>query len=144
MDELLLILRLALAALLYLFLSAMFYVLWRGLRQNEEAPPNIHGAAQLVIEQGNEQGRHIFLRPVTAIGRSTANVLSLDDPFASTHHAMILWRENLWWLEDLGSHNGTFLNNERITEPSPLISGDRIRIGETLLRFELINPASNK
>lgn len=144
MDELLLTLRLALAALLYLFLVVALYVLWRGLRQNEKSPVVTQTAAQVIIEQGADQGKCIVLRLVTAIGRGAANVMPIDDPFASTNHAMILWRENLWWLEDLGSHNGTFLNDERITQPSPLTSGDHVRIGETVLRFEIINAGNGE
>jgi len=144
MGELLLTLRLALAALLYLFLAVALYVLWRGLRQNEKSPGVNQTAAQVIIEQGDEQGKCVVLRPVTAIGRSAANVLPINDPFASTSHAMILWREDLWWIEDLESHNGTFLNDERVTQPVPLTSGDHVRIGETILRFEIINPTNGK
>jgi len=143
-GELLLILRLALAALLYAFLAVALYVLWQGWRHNEKPPAVTQPAAQVVIEQGEEEGKCVSLHPVTAIGRGAANVLPLSDPFASTRHAMILWRENLWWLEDLGSHNGTFLNDERITCPSPLTSGDHVRIGETILRFEILHAAQSE
>ncbi|HOT91817.1 MAG TPA: FHA domain-containing protein [Anaerolineae bacterium] len=137
MGELLLTLRLVLAALLYLFLGVALYVLWRGLRQNEQPPVVVHAPAQVIIEQGDEAGRCITLRPVMAVGRGAANHLPLNDPFTSTKHAMILWRDNLWWLEDLGSHNGTFLNDKRVNKPTPLASGDRIRVGQTILRFEM-------
>jgi pSer/pThr/pTyr-binding forkhead associated (FHA) protein len=76
------------------------------------------------------------LRPITAIGRAENNPIVVDDPFASAHHAIIIWREDHWWLEDLDSHNGTYLNEARVTQPATLASGDRIRIGQTVLRFE--------
>ena len=134
--ELLLALRLGVTLLLYLFLGVAFYVLWQGLRQNEKTPVIAHMPAHIVIEAGEEQGRRLSLRPVTAIGRSHTNILVIADAFASNHHALILWRDELWWLEDLESHNGTFLNEQPIAHPMPLTSGDRIRIGATTLRFE--------
>ncbi len=144
MGEFLLSLRLALAALLYLFLVVALYVMWRGLRQNEQAPVSTQIEAQVIIEQGEEPGKCVLLRSVTAIGRGGGNVLPLTDPFTSTNHALILWREDKWWLEDLGSHNGTFLNDERITQPAALTSGDHIRIGETVLRFEIMKAVSGE
>jgi hypothetical protein len=134
--ELLLALRLGLALLLYLFLGVAFSILWRGFRHHEKTPVIAHTPAHIVIEEGEEQGRRLSLRPVTAIGRSHTNILIIADAFASNHHALILWRDELWWLEDLESHNGTFLNEQRIAHPMPLASGDRIRIGTTTLRFE--------
>jgi len=135
--ELLLVLRLGLAALLYLFLGVAFSILWRGLRQHEETPVIAHTPAHIIVEEGEEQGRRLSLRPVTAIGRSHTNILIIANAFVSNHHALILWRDELWWLEDLESHNGTFLNEQRIAHPVPLASGDRIRIGTTVLRFEI-------
>lgn len=136
--ELLLALRMGLALLLYLFLGVAFYILWRGLHQNEKAPAKMRVPAQIIVEAGPEQGRRLALRAVTAIGRGQTNALPIHDVFASTHHALILWRDELWWLEDLESHNGTYLNDQRIVQPMPLASGDHIRIGETVLRFEII------
>ena len=138
MAEFLLALRLILALLLYIFLGVAFYVLWRGLKQNERDVPATHTPAQIIVEEGPDQGQRVTLRPITAVGRADTSHLVINDPFASTNHAMILWREGLWWLEDLGSHNGTYVNDERITQPVPLTSGDRIRIGETILRFDAI------
>ncbi len=136
MGESLLVLRLILAVLLYLFLSVAFYILWKGLQRNEQQSDVRPIPAKLTIEEGVGAGQSIALRPVTTAGRADNNPMILDDPFASTHHAMFLWRENAWWLEDLESHNGTFLNGERILKPTSLASGDRIRIGQTTLRFD--------
>jgi pSer/pThr/pTyr-binding forkhead associated (FHA) protein len=141
-DELLLALRLILALLLYLFLGVAFYVLWRGLKKNEKTAPAAHTPAYVTIEQGKDQRDRVVLRPVTGIGRASSNVLVVSDLFASTNHAIILWRENLWWLEDLNSHNGTYLNNEKVVQPLPLTSGDLIRIGETVIRFEITEQAT--
>ncbi|MBN2001969.1 MAG: FHA domain-containing protein [Anaerolineae bacterium] len=143
MGELLLALRLILTILLYLFLGVAFYILWRGLRQNEQQPDVRPTPAKLTVEEGVSAGMSITLRPVTTAGRADNNPMILDDPFASTHHAMFLWRENAWWLEDLESHNGTFLNGERIFKPTQLTSGDHIRIGQTILRFDAFDEVTS-
>jgi len=136
MDQFLLVLRFTLTALLYGFVAVAFYVIWRSLRQHAEEDEETHQQALLTIETESAPGRQFTLRPVTAIGRSAENHLVIDDPFASANHAIVVWRENHWWIEDLGSHNGTYLNDERVIEPKALNSGDRIRVGETVLRFE--------
>lgn len=136
MAELLLILRFVLAALLYGFLGLVFYLIWRDLKAHSQEDARPFSPATLRAEAGAMPNRQFSLRPVTAIGRDRDNHLVIDDPFTSAHHAMIVWRENQWWIEDLNSHNGTFLNEERISTPHTLMSGDRIAIGETILRFE--------
>jgi pSer/pThr/pTyr-binding forkhead associated (FHA) protein len=136
MAELLLALRIALAVLLYAFLALAFYVIGRDLRGRAQEEPAAATAATVVIESETAPAQRFPLRPVTAIGRGHDNHIVVDDPFASSTHAIIAWRDNGWWIEDLSSHNGTFLNDERITKPRPLASGDRIGIGETTLRFD--------
>ncbi len=123
-------LRFLLAALLYLFLGVAFFLLWRDLRRGEKTPPP---PPEAYLQLGEEPPMR--LRPITALGRAGDNTLVLDDPFVSAHHALVLWRDERWWLEDLESHNGTFLNGERVSSARPLTSGDRIRLGETQLRF---------
>lgn len=137
----LLILRVALALGLYAFLGLAFYVLWQGLRQNARGAAAPHVPARLVCEQGAEAGRVVELHEISAVGRAANNTVMIADAFASANHAMIVWREMAWWLEDLESHNGTYLNTERIAQPTALTFGDHIQIGETVLRFERGTPA---
>jgi pSer/pThr/pTyr-binding forkhead associated (FHA) protein len=136
MAELILALRFALAFILYAFLALFLYVLWRDLRAGGTAESVAPHPATLKGEKGRTAGERVLLRPVTALGRADDNTLVLDDPFASAHHAIIFWREKHWWLEDLGSHNGTLLNGEPVNGPARLVPDDEIRIGETVLRFE--------
>jgi hypothetical protein len=159
-PALLLILRLAMALMLYGFLGLAFMILWRSLRQGQIDNTPVPMPAMLVLEEEPEaeaaigapagggapttagaatdttEAQRCPLRTVTAIGRADDNTLVLQDPFASAHHALILWREERWYLEDLDSHNGTYLNGKRLTGPQPLASGDHIGIGQTILRFE--------
>jgi len=68
------------------------------------------------------------------IGRGEDNNLSIgDDEFASTHHACVFLNDGLTTVEDLSSTNGTFLNNERITDQVLLRIGDRLQIGRVII-----------
>jgi phosphoserine phosphatase RsbU/P len=74
-------------------------------------------------------------RPRITIGRSARNDLCVEDPFASRLHAEVRSRGDSFWLSDLGSANGTLLNDVRMTAPVMLRDGDVIRIGETAIEF---------
>ncbi len=136
MVELLPVLRIVLALLLYAFLGLVFYAIWRDLHERAQREPEERPAATLLISAASQPDERFRLRTVTAIGRGRDNHVIIDDPFTSSNHAVIVWREKSWWLEDLNSHNGTFLNGERIARPYPLTPGDRIAIGETTLYFD--------
>jgi serine phosphatase RsbU (regulator of sigma subunit)/pSer/pThr/pTyr-binding forkhead associated (FHA) protein len=71
----------------------------------------------------------------TTIGRSARNDLCVEDPFASRLHAEIRRQGDHFWLSDLGSANGTLLNNQRMTTSLQLHDRDRIRIGETEIEY---------
>jgi pSer/pThr/pTyr-binding forkhead associated (FHA) protein len=73
-------------------------------------------------------------RPDVSLGRETADLVFSDDEFMSRRHAQISFRNGRGHLEDLGSSNGTFL---RLRGPHGLNSGDLIRMGDELLRFEI-------
>ena len=141
MAEFLLILRFVLAGLLYAFLALLFYLIWQDLRQQGRIDTSPVEPATLVSESETLPEQQFSLRTVTAIGRNRDNHVMIDDPFASANHAIVVWREGRWWIEDLDSHNGTYLNGERIAKPQPLTTGDRISIGETNLRFAAEKPA---
>ena len=70
-----------------------------------------------------------------SIGRSAACSLSLDDTFVSQHHASIVWEDRKYVASDAGSTNGTFVNDERLTQTVVLRPGDRVKIGSTVLEF---------
>ena len=82
----------------------------------------------LVIQLGDQ--RHSFSTTFTA-GRQ-GNIV-INDEFASTHHARFQVAHNLWFIEDLGSTNGTWLNGRRFRAPQHLKKGDKIKIGRTVM-----------
>lgn len=113
------------------------------------SPPKPH--ARLVIERGRSVGKQFMLSDLeTQIGRWDADGgifpdvdLDADDPEAkvSRRHARITLREGRYYLEDLGSTNGTFLNRGKRLPPGfhqPLSDGDEIIVGKTFLRFYIL------
>jgi pSer/pThr/pTyr-binding forkhead associated (FHA) protein len=70
--------------------------------------------------------------PVT-IGRGSDCQIKLDDDYSSTRHARLFLSDGQWWVEDLGSTNGTYLDGQRITRPVQAEIGGSIRIGRTTL-----------
>lgn len=77
------------------------------------------------------------LRPLTSIGRAKSSTVLLDDGYVSSEHALITQRHGQWWLEDLGSRNGTLLNGAPLVETAVISAGDVITIGGTDLKVEL-------
>lgn len=139
-EILLLVLRLLLAALLYAFLVALFLLLWRDLNRGAGRETVPRKEMRLVVvgagERGPDPGTVFPLQEVNSLGRAPSSTIRLSDPFVSAHHALITWREGHWWLEDLGSKNGTTLNDELVTRPTIVDTGDLIGIGRIMLRME--------
>jgi pSer/pThr/pTyr-binding forkhead associated (FHA) protein len=91
----------------------------------------------LVITQGSQAGQSAELADgVILIGRGADAQLSLDDDYVSTRHARVVSGENGIYVEDLGSTNGSYVNNQRITAPTTVTLSDTIRIGRTTMRLE--------
>jgi len=76
-----------------------------------------------------------LLLPMTTIGRGTHNHLVIDDTYTSYEHARIVYQDERFYLEDLESTNGTYLNGVRIKERVELQENDQVKIGETSLVF---------
>ncbi len=128
-------LRLLLAALLVTILALLLYYLWRdteaALVQKAGAP-----AAHLFEMEGPAMGKVYPLADVNQIGRAADNPLRFEDSAISAYHARISYRGGQWWLEDLGSRNGTFLNGLRVDEPLVITYGDEIVLGAVRLRLQ--------
>ena len=93
-------------------------------------------ARQLLVIQGPLTGTRISLdgRPIM-IGRADDSTLVLDDDYASTRHARISQPGDDWYVEDLGSTNGTYLDRAKVTQPTRVPLGAPIRIGKTVIEL---------
>jgi FHA domain len=95
-------------------------------------------APRLVVEHapGHDPGMIYDLAGDIVLGRGDHAQIRLEDPYASARHAHIFEQGGLLAIEDLGSTNGTYLNEELLETPRPLHPGDRVRIGDSELTFE--------
>jgi hypothetical protein len=96
-------------------------------------------APRLVVERapGHDAGMIYDLDSQLVLGRGDHAEIRIEDPFASSRHARIFEQGNVVVIEDLGSTNGTYLNEELLESPRPLHPGDRVRIGESEFSFEV-------
>jgi predicted component of type VI protein secretion system len=98
-----------------------------------------HRSPQLVVERapGHEPGMIYDVDGDLVLGRGDRAEIRLEDPFASSRHARIYEQAGAVVIEDLGSTNGTYLNEELLQSPRPLHPGDRVRIGDSEFTFEV-------
>jgi hypothetical protein len=91
------------------------------------------GEPRLRVERavGHQPGDEYDVGPGAVIGRGSQVDIRIDDAYASGRHARLVRQAGVVIVEDLGSTNGTFLNEEPLAGPQPLQLGDRIRIGDT-------------
>lgn len=94
------------------------------------------GPKALVVTAGALAGTRIALdgRPIM-IGRADDSTLVLDDDYASTRHARISQSGDDWYVEDLGSTNGTYLDRNKVSGPMRITAGAPIRIGKTVIEL---------
>jgi hypothetical protein len=94
---------------------------------------------RLVVERapGHDPGMIYDLDGDVVMGRGDAAEIRLEDPFASARHARVYEQGGILVIEDLGSTNGTYLNEELLDGPRPLHPGDRVRIGDSEMTFEV-------
>lgn len=98
-----------------------------------KAPPS---GAHLVNKSTTES--FPLTQSVSKIGRDQTNSIALPkDSYISRHHAWVLFIKGSYWVEDLGSTNGTLLNGELLTERKQIFPGDCLKLGRTELIFEL-------
>lgn len=142
LDIILLIIRIAVALILYVFLGTVLIYVLRDIKttsQHIDESQRVSGKL-IVIEHTDiaaEIGQTYPLRRLTTLGRGPTNTIVLQDSFASVYHAQIVYRSGQWWIEDQHSHNGTSLNDIPLTEAVVLSSGDIVSIGRTKLLVEL-------
>lgn len=141
-PTILFLLRIISAAILLAFVGTLLWFLYRDLRSARLSLTGqsvAFGALRVLANSvpGLPVRSVVDLSPVTTIGRSSKNTIVLDDSYVSGEHALLTWRDTQWWLADLGSRNGTLLNDVAITDPVVLSVGDVITIGGIQFKLEI-------
>jgi len=136
---LVLLLRLILAIALYAFLGWALWSLLREFKQQgdklaNQKKPGI--TLSIKTEQGKESQRQ-FSQSQILIGRDTKCDVSVKDEALSAHHVRLTHHHGQWWLEDLNSTNGTFLNHEQLNTPAVVITGDHFKCGNTVFGIQV-------
>jgi pSer/pThr/pTyr-binding forkhead associated (FHA) protein len=146
----------ALSALKYGLFALLFLFIWRSMRwvvrglsvaeaptaaerggrRREPRPTLPPGPSTLLVQgQGDAKPRTVRLSASMTVGRAPECELRLDDTYTSQQHARLFAKNNSWFVEDLGSTNGTFVNDQKLAAPAMLQPGDKVRVGQTLLEL---------
>ena len=155
-DQLLNTLKVALLGFLYLFFARVLWAVWTEVRvptapgltasrlKKQSAPRSGRKAALatpaklLMVEPPSMRGSTLSLDDEVLVGRNgECDVTLADDPFVSTKHARFFRNGDNWFVEDLGSTNGTMLNGVKISGEQKLKNGDSLMFGGTAARFEV-------
>jgi pSer/pThr/pTyr-binding forkhead associated (FHA) protein len=140
-DLILLSIRLGSALILLGFLGLIFWYLYQDVQLARKPIGGQlirYGRLRVISNAKNQPGiDSVFeLSPVTTIGRNARNTIVLDDGYVSGEHALLVWRDAQWWLEDQNSSNGTLLNDTPINEAVVISPGDILTIGNIKLKLE--------
>ena len=133
-----LVLRVCLLLALLSFLGWAVYTLWWELKfQSESLAAQKIPWITVFNDQEAADQKQVFTKPELQIGRDASCDIRINDETVSNQHARLSYRNKQWWIEDLLSTNGTFLNDERVETPTILINEDEIRVGKVLLTIEI-------
>lgn len=143
------IFRVAFLFLLYYFLLKTVLFMIKDLRRTSsedpvsrlkpDTPQPAKAPAELVVLESVDnplvKGEVFPIRGKVTMGRASQNQIQLKDNFTSQDHAMIYQQDGHFWIRDLDSLNGTFINGQRIFEPIILSKGDQVKIGGVTFQF---------
>ena len=150
-DQLLNLLKLFLLLLLYLFFLRAIRAVIAELnppkvveapkpkreRGRRPTPGRKHGPPVLrLVAPAEQKGRTFALGDEVTIGRAAGCQVTIDDSYASQLHARVFHRDGQFYVEDIGSTNGTYLNRKKVTGPMVIQRGDQLQIGNTILELE--------
>jgi hypothetical protein len=146
----------ALSALKYGLFALLFLFIWRsmrwvvrglsvaeagpakrgGRRPRDAAPTLPPGSSTLLVKaQSDPKPRTVRLSASMTVGRAPECELRVDDTYASQQHARLFAKNDSWFVEDLGSTNGTFVNEQKLAAPAMLQPGDKVRVGQTIMEL---------
>ncbi len=124
------VLKGVLLAALYLFLLAVLWTVRADLAPRSGSRPRL-----VALKGAVARGASFPLSGEVVIGRDSEEGISLPDPYVSSRHARVFADGDCFFIEDLGSTNGVYVNGRRLREAARLRPGDRIKLGETIFQF---------
>jgi pSer/pThr/pTyr-binding forkhead associated (FHA) protein len=141
-----LILRILVSISLYAFILVLFYYLWKENRRQGDWLSNrkIPTISLTITAMDAPDLIRYFESDEVTIGRDAKCDCQLNDENVSNHHARFKYHHTQWWLEDLGSKNGTLINNQAVITPVVVISGDEIFCGKYTLKITISGEIQNK
>ena len=107
-----------------------------GGRPRAGRPARPPGRPRLAGRRAGGRARRSGSTSITPLGRDVNNAIVIDDPFASAEHAVLTYRGRSWYLEDLGSTNGSYVNGQPVEGVAALGYGDELQIGQVRFRLE--------
>jgi pSer/pThr/pTyr-binding forkhead associated (FHA) protein len=135
---LVLLLRLLLIGVLFGFLGWTIFTLWRDLRfQSQILLAKVIPPISLISDQDSVTENFSFSKSEFTVGRDPTSDIRIMDEIISSRHCRIYFRNSHWWVEDMLSTNGTYLNEERLETATILISGDEVRFGSSTFKIEI-------
>ena len=146
-----------LAVLKYALIALIYFFVFRAIRavaiditgrrqaartqpRGEVRTPRTKGKTPQMVVVKDESGKKMAthrLHSAIQVGRADACHIRLEDTYVSNFHARLYPENGAWFVQDLGSTNGTYLNEELLETARPLHPGDRVRIGESEFAFEV-------
>jgi hypothetical protein len=149
-ESLLTILKFFILALLYLFFFRVLRAVWTEVSgpkladapprrsRRERRPPRARSSEPrlVVVEPDDQRGRAFDLAQEMTVGRAAGCQIVLDDTYVSQLHTRIFKRDGQLMVEDLGSTNGTYLNNRKVSGPMMMSRGDKLRVGKTVMELQ--------
>lgn len=152
-EPLLKLLELCLLALLWLFFLRVLRAVWTEVRGPAAVAPRAgngdsrprrtakgpkRGTPRLVVVEPKVRRGHAYqLNEEQTVGRAAGCQITLDDTYVSQLHARVFSKDGQWFVEDLGSTNGTYLNTKRVSSPLAVKRGDQIKIGAVIMEAEV-------
>ena len=137
--QILLALRMIIVLFLYAFLAWALYTLWISIKRSSKTSEDRQIPKFTIIQIGGDNGDETvypFTQSNIIIGRDPLCDLELSNDTISAQHSKISYELGQWWLDDLDSTNGTFLNEEPVAEPVVITDSDRIRCGKIELTVQ--------
>ena len=134
-----LVLRVFAVISLYAFLGSIILIFWKDLKKTDKKTVDSRQTS-LIIKDISKDEIQNFKENEIFIGRDKLAQIRLQhDESVSNIHARIFRKEENWWVEDLQSTNGTFLNEDPIVTPTIIVTGDQITCGKTTIEITINN-----